>query len=337
MLVGVNYFPGWWKPLPNKWHDQRGEDWRLRFPERVPSLGEYNDQETMNREIKAAAGAGVDFFSILWYYNPPGHEREPNVALTESGLTNFMASLEAGHMRFIIEFVNHPPFEVPTDADWDHCIQTWLKALRHPSYLRVGGRLVFKVHGGDFFLQQNGGDVARARARLDALRQAVRQAGLGEMLIGGGVGAGERIGPAHPLTKVFDFTATYMDVPNLKQTAEDYPYTNLARMPHEARLVHATDALPYIPYLAAGWCPRPWADPRPCFKFPTRAEWEAELRDMKSGLASGANLGLPLSGGGRQGIFTIYAWNEFGEGGIVAPTRGEQTMKLDAIRAVFGP
>src|ERR1035438_3360369 len=49
-----------------------------------------------------------------------------------------------------------------------------------------------------------------------------------------------------------------------------------------------------------------------------RSEWEAELRDMKSGLASGANLGLPLSVGGRQRIFTIYAWNEFGEGGIVA-------------------
>jgi hypothetical protein len=58
---------------------------------------------------------------------------------------------------------------------------------------------------------------------------------------------------------------------------------------------------------------------------------------MKTGLGSGANLGLLLPGGGRQGIFTIYAWNEFGEGGIVVPTRGEQTMKLDAIRAVFGP
>jgi hypothetical protein len=222
-------------------------------------------------------------------------------------------------------------------VDWDRCVATWLKAFRHQSYLRVGGRLVFKVHGGHFFLQQNGGDLAHARARLEALRQAVRQAGLGEMLIGGGVGAGERIGPEHPLAKLFDFTATYMEVPNLKQTANDYPYETLAKAAREARQVHATDALPYLPYLAAGWCPRPWEDPRPCFKFPTRAEWEAELRDMKSGFAAAANLGLPLPGGGRQKLFTIYAWNEFGEGGIVAPTRGEQTMKLDAIRAVFGP
>jgi hypothetical protein len=336
VLVGVNYFPGWWKPLPNKWQDRRGEDWRPRFPERVPLLGEFNDQKTMNREIIAAAQAGVDFFSILWYYNPPGHEREPNVALTEAGLTNFIASPEARRMRFMIEFCNHPPFDVPTDADWERCLQTWFRAMRHPSYLRVGNRLVLKVHGGDYFLQQNGGDPVRAKARLDSLRQAARQAGLGEMLVGCGVGAAQKIGRGHPLAKVFDFTATYMDVPGLKQTAEDYPYDTLAQVPREARQAHAADALPYVPYLAAGWCPRPWDDSRACFKFPTRAEWEAELRAMKSGLDAGTNLGLPLPGGGRQKLFTIYAWNEFGEGGIVAPTHGEQSMKLDAIRAVFG-
>jgi hypothetical protein len=202
--------------------------------------------------------------------------------------------------------------------------------------LTLPNRLVLKVHGGDYFLQQNGGDPVRAKARLDSLRQAARQAGLGEMLVGCGVGAAQKIGRGHPLAKVFDFTATYMDVPGLKQTAEDYPYDTLAQVPREARQAHAADALPYVPYLAAGWCPRPWDDSRACFKFPTRAEWEAELRAVKSGLDAGTNLGLPLPGGGRQKLFTIYAWNEFGEGGIVAPTHGEQSMKLDVIRAVFG-
>jgi hypothetical protein len=32
----------------------------------------------------------------------------------------------------------------------------------------------------------------------------------------------------------------------------------------------------------------------------------------------------------------IYAWNEFGEGGIVAPTRGDGYMKLETIRGVLG-
>lgn len=34
--------------------------------------------------------------------------------------------------------------------------------------------------------------------------------------------------------------------------------------------------------------------------------------------------------------FTIYAWNEFDEGGIVAPKQGDQYMKLEGIKTVFG-
>ena len=40
--------------------------------------------------------------------------------------------------------------------------------------------------------------------------------------------------------------------------------------------------------------------------------------------------------GPRQKMLLIYAWNEFGEGGIVAPTRGEGMTKLSAIAEVFG-
>ena len=47
------------------------------------------------------------------------------------------------------------------------------------------------------------------------------------------------------------------------------------------------------------------------------------------------NLGLPTPAG-RQRLFLIYAWNEFGEGGMVAPTRGDGYMKLETIREVFG-
>jgi hypothetical protein len=71
-LVGINYFAGWWKESPNKWHGQgwsvNDPDWRPKHPERVPLLGEYNDQATMDREILAAASHGVDFFAILYYF-----------------------------------------------------------------------------------------------------------------------------------------------------------------------------------------------------------------------------------------------------------------------------
>ena len=52
VLVGVSYFAGWWKPLPNKWnYDPAIGDWRPQFLERVPLLGKYNEQPTMDKEM----------------------------------------------------------------------------------------------------------------------------------------------------------------------------------------------------------------------------------------------------------------------------------------------
>jgi hypothetical protein len=336
VLVVVNYFAGWWEPLPNKWHVPPDHDWRADFPERVPILGEYNTRQTMDREIGAAAEYGVDAFIILWYYNDPDGERESNARFLNRGLTNFIDSPVAHRMQFMIEFCNHPPFEVKTDTEWGNCLDAWMPALRHPSYLRVGGKLVFKVHGAHHFWVQNNQDIDRCQAQLDILRQRVRGAGLGEMLIGGGVPSGGTIGADHPFARIFDFTCTYMDVPNLQRQEEDYPYEKLVEIARNGREEHCNDAVPYVPYVPAGWNPKPWRDPRPSFSLPTREQWKKELVQVAEDLNSCENMGLPLPDGGRQKMFTIYAWNEFGEGGFVAPTKGEKYMKLTVIKDLFG-
>lgn len=330
VLVGINYFAGWWKPLPNKWnnHPTLG-DWRGEFPERFPLLGEYNDQETIDREIVAAAENGVDFFLILWYYNGTD-EREPNSRFLNQGLSGFLQSTVADRMSFSIEFCNAAIYQVTSDEEWADCIKTWVQAMRHPSYLRVGGKLVFKVHSGQQFWLQNGSDLQVCERRLSDLRQAVRQAELGEMLIGVGAQVG------HPAISCFDFTGTYMEVPLLPQRDENYPYAVLADQIGSIRAGHANDAKAYLPFMAAGWNPRPWPDNRPYFSMPTKEEWLSELKQIKQDLGEMKGLGLPLPDGSHQKAFTIYAWNEFGEGGFVAPTKGAGWMKLKAIREVFG-
>ena len=150
ILTGVNYFAGWWEPLPNKWHrhadsfaTEQGTDWRPDFPERVPLLGEFNCQKTMDRELIAAGDYGVDFFPILWYYNEAGQPREPHSEKLNHVFDEFVASPNADRVNFFIEFCNHPPFEVTTDEQWQECLDAWEKYLTHPSYLMVGGRAVF--------------------------------------------------------------------------------------------------------------------------------------------------------------------------------------------------
>jgi len=127
-----------------------------------------------------------------------------------------------------------------------------------------------------------------------------------------------------------------MDMPNLPQRPEPYPYELLIKHAEEGRLRYAEHSTkPYVPYVPSGWDPRPWKDPRPSFAFPTRDEWTQALTRAKAALDQHSKLEIPANGG-RKKMLLIYAWNEFGEGGIVAPTGAEKEMKLEAIASVFG-
>jgi len=345
VLVGLNYFAGWWAEMPNKWHGHgwtaQEPDWRPQHPERVPVTGEYNVQATMDREIVAASNHGVDFFSILWYFPQPGSTLQKDAERLNRGLETYLASTNAGMMHFMVEYCNAEGFSATNDAQWAACIRAWMPALRHPSALRVDGRLVFKVHDAHRFVMGNGADAARCRRQLDELRGAVRAAGLGEMIIGCGVMSNTRVAPSAPVAQAFDFTATYMSIPEVEVRDAEHPYAALAAEARSARAFHAADPIPWVPYLAAGWNPRPWTHPqsdpnhRRFFTFPTKEEWTAELKAGRDDFGKDPKLGLPRRDGSRQPVITIYAWNEFGEGGIVAPTCGEGPMKLEAIREVF--
>ena len=343
ILTGVNYFAGWWEPLPNKWHRHSsstsmdyGDDWRPDFPERVPLLGEFNCQETLDREIVTAADYGVDFFPILWYYNDPDREREPHSKHLNRVFDEFIASPHAANLNFFIEFCNHPPFEVTKGQQWEECLESWAKYITHPSYLKVGDRAVFKIHGAQYFIDQNNGDIDRCLNQLDSIRALFANHGM-EVIIGAGVLAADYVAADSPIAHLFDFTCTYMDLPDLVRTEADYLYELLGAHCRMAREVHSKDAIPYMPYMPAGWSPRPWPETRPFFALPDRDEWRRELELMKSDLEKMPNLGLPLPDGSVQAAFNCYAWNEFGEGGIVAPTHITEYMKLEELKRIFKP
>ncbi|MCL2624804.1 MAG: hypothetical protein FWD31_14165 [Planctomycetaceae bacterium] len=343
ILVGVNYFAGWWKPLPNKWVVIDGKDWREDYPGRVPLLGQYNEQETLDREIVVASRYGVDFFLILWYFNGIDHqaERGEHTRFLNVAVEQFMESPNADRMHFAIEYCNHEPFQIKDQADWDWAVKTWVEAMKHPSYLRVGGKPLFKVHSWHHYWFENGENLDQCLARMEQFRQAARDAGLGELLVGGGIGSYQQIPIAEGrIAKLFDFTSTYMELPLDLPPREDnayHPYETLAEYMRGSRQVHGEDALPYLPYFGLNFNAEPWGDQRSRFEFPTREQLKREFQLLKADLENTKlNLGVPPGDGTLRKIFTIYAWNEYGEGGFLAPTVEEQTMKLEVLEEVFG-
>ena len=334
-LVGINYFAGWWRQRPNKYVVD-GKDWRSQYPERIALLGCYNDQETMDAEIIAAAENGVDFFQMLWYVEKPQrheHSKRLNICIKQ-----YLTSPENYRMRFVIEFCNHPPFEILEDELWEESCDEWVESMKHPNYLRIGGKALFKVHGFHYFIKQNDNNAAKVASCLAILREKAELAGVGPLLIGTGVMPegvpGEDV---KNFLEAFDYLATYMDVPDLPISENDYPYELLLRQAEIGWKNYAEKSLlPYMPYVPAGWNPRPWKDKRPSFSFPDRNQWEKALNGAKQALDTHIRLRLPDGTEPGQKIFNIYAWNEFGEGGIVAPTTGDDWMKLEVIKDTFG-
>ena len=343
ILVGTNYFAGWWRPLPNKWV-VGGEDWRPKYPGRLPLLGEYNEQETMDREIAVASEYGVDFFLILWYFNGIDNKAErgeKNARFLNVAIEQFQKSPNANKMKFAVEYCNHSPFEIKEQAEWDWAVKYWVGVMKDPNYLRIDGKPLFKVHSWHHYWFENNEDFDQCTKRMEQLRQTARDAGLGEILIGCGISSYQKILPAEGrITKLFNFTATYMevphDLPSLEEGKKFYPFEMLAEFMRGSRKIHGEDAIPYLPYFGLNFNAEPWGDPRARFEFPTREQLKAEWTLLKADLENPAlNLGVPLGNGKRQKIFTIYAWNEYGEGGFLAPTVEEKTMKLEVLKEVF--
>ena len=108
----------------------------------------------------------------------------------------------------------------------------------------------------------------------------------------------------------------------------------------QARGNQSQDKVAYLPNVIAGFDPRPWEEQGPSFGFPSRAEWAAALTQARDLVADAGNrvFGFPdeTSPLGIQPAMSIYAWNELGEGGILAPTAGDGFMKLDVLKEVFG-
>ena len=329
-LIGINYFNGWERNAPNRWQ-RDGRDWRLDFPERIPITGCYNDPETMYADIEAASEKGVDFFQMLWYVQKP--EREKNSRHLNDCFQHYFECVNNTKIRFVLEFCNHPPYEILEDWLWEESVAEWITIMLHPGCLRVNGKAVFKIHGLNYFYVQCGNSAEKVKERIAYLRSEAKKAGMGELLIGGGVMADEVNETEIMLSGLVDYVTTYADFPRIEAKKEEYPFTRLSEQAIKGRkklveLLHS----PYVPFVMSGWQPKPWGVDSAQYAYPTKEEWLSALQGVKDALDSDSRFRIAEN----VKMFTIYAWNEFGEGGIMAPTVGWGTMKLDCLAEVFG-
>lgn len=334
-LVGVNYFSGWWRDAPNKWRDVKcpSMDWREKYVNRIPLNGCFDDQETMDQDILTAEKYGIDFFQMLWYPVDSLSTQcdAPHRHHLNAGIEHFCSSPHNNRMRFIMEYCNHPPFSILDDHEWLETCKFWAQHFKHPSYLTIDGKALFKIHGFKLFQEQCGSDPAVMRSRLATLKEAARKYAQRDLIITAGI-VSENISEEllHSLDLV-DFYSVYMDLPQMPAQDTDYPYSELLAFSLSFAQKCADLNIPFMPYFPVGWNPRPWYDPRPSFAIPDGDQIQDGIIKLCDLIAKNPTLGMQ-SGSTHVDAFTMYAWNEFGEGGYLAPTLVEYDGKLKGLK-----
>lgn len=303
-----------------------------RYHDRLPWFAEVIDdsrvridggrQEIMDREIAFAAEAGLDYWAFLLY--PEGESMS-------RGLQLYLSSSQRKRVNFCL--ILHNAFGVP-DAQWPRERDRAVALLKEPGYQTVlGGRpLVYA-----FALGYRG---AFPTERFAEFRSEAKKAGLDPYCVFMGWNPARDFRDESP--KGFDAVSAYAC------GSEDATYAALCAKVETKYWANAAAAgVPYIPLVTTGWDKRPRKDNPVSWEVghsyhqqavfpatPTPQELAAHLSRALAFVRENAKV-CPAN------AVVIYAWNEYDEGGWLAPTwRGEGKVngeRLEAVRSVLRP
>lgn len=324
--VGVYYFDGW-SGKSERWQDDPA--WTAlhppthltkrmleEFADREPIWGWRDDSlEIVQRQIDLAADHGIAFFAFCWYWNsdPAKLAQDPK----HTGLHLFLKAANNRRLKFCLLVANHAGFLFQGAGQWQKAAEGWLAYWKHPQHITVEGRplvIIFNPRNAD-------------RAGLARLQETARRAGLPGVAIAGCGGGDVKDGFTH--------TTHYNIVPGYAGTSEPHKYAELVQA-HQ-RAWRGSREQPHIPTLSVGWDKRPWegADglgQKPGSYFPDRTP-EQLAAALESAIAW---MDQHPDQTTAERIVLLYAWNEFGEGGYLAPTKGDpEGLYLRAIKQIL--
>jgi hypothetical protein len=321
--LGAYYFEGWYHDTPQAVAAFANAELRNNFPEREPIWGgglwRGDTVEVMEQQIDLAADHGIAFFSFDWYwYGSPAATVNDGI---NSGLKNFMLAANRDRMQFNINIVDAGPTTIDSDTEWQQVADLLLPYMADSQYLRVGGNPLVTNFAAGGMTQTNYQD----------FQQRAATAGLGEIEFAANVS-----GPASLYTHVTRYNA----VPGWGAGETEYPYQSITEYVEGndswAPGIWNTESggsQSYIPTVMAGWDARPWNTPPSWYFNPSRTPGAvaAHLQKAIDWIDNNPALATP------ERLVMLYAWNEFGEGGYIAPTIGDPDgLYLDAIQSVIG-
>lgn len=357
--VAAIYFPGWHEDDHySAWYGERWTEWQLirdakqRCPEQRllkphADWGYFDEAypRMMERQIDLAAASGIDAFIVDWYWysgvrflNRPVEQALPRAANRDKIKYGLMWANHNWMNVFPAKYGVPNEIQIPIRHSADdfaramgHCIETH---FHQPNFWRVNGGLYFGLFSVDDFIAQLGGPV-KAKATLDAARDQVRKAGLGEMHFAAFTWTPGRHAEfaSAGFDSITSYTISTVGIALPEQPTQSYDVVADAHAGHWA---HARGSkIPYLPIVSAGWDPSyrwqpdvPWP-PRPTPSYPYCPLVTGSTPERFGKVVGQA---LRHARANNSPAIVINSWNEWTEGSALLPEAYHGTGYLDALK-----
>jgi hypothetical protein len=260
----------------------------------------------MDQEIDYAEQAGLDYWAFVLY---------PDSSPLSVALKNYLKSGSRKKINFSIILMNSQLF-AKDEANWIKERDRAIALLKEPGYQTVLNNrpLVFV-----FELSEN-------YVRFDDFRNSATKAGLNPYYVYMGWSPAYDFDQQSP--KGFDAVSAYAYAyKNSTSNVSKIPFLNLVKLVEDWWMdakSSASSQIKYVPFVTTGWDPSPrrdnpvpWITPLdPKSIFPQTASPDEIADHLQKALGfvrENSNLC-------QANAVIIYAWNEFDEGGWLAPT-----------------
>lgn len=323
--LGAYYFDGW----TGKDFSHITKSLKDSFSEREPKLGWITStQKNVDTQIREAAASGLSFFSFCWYYGDK-YKTEP----LNQALRFYQSSPEKNKMKYCLMVANHKGFLIGP-AEWPVVVENWLQHFKSPDYLSVDSKpliIFFSIAT----LIKSFGSVGNVHAALDSFRLAAKNSGLKGITIAvclspdsNAVSQAEASG-FDILTgynyHVAGFTTKQKQIPIDSMQSAEYRLWNKFK---------SISRLKYIPASTLGWDPRPWANTSNNYAnasyftgFSSKSVYRS-VRNCIDWLKTNENFTT------KEKIGILYAWNEYGEGAYLTPSKNGNSILKGVAKAL---
>lgn len=294
-----------------------------------------SDVGTLTKEVALAKTFGIDYFAFDHYYavGPSGKQRQDWIGIQQT-LDSFL-KIQQNDVSFTVNF-DWASTTYLSEQNLERSADQRADLFANRNYLKSAGNrpvCFVMLFNEKPFLEVEGAS-KKLSDYLDRLRAATARRGVGQPYFVVLNFRPDRIAAIQARCP-FDAASSYGNPlgSNPNGPARAFDFQTCADSSRSFWKSAASSHLSFLPPVSMGWDYRPlFSDPKSSqsrskngdfCKLPKHDEIVNLIYDACRTAAS-SNPGFPS--------ILIYAWNEYGEGGYLAPTRGEGTSRLTAVK-----